>query len=280
MYSRASVASIVLIQQNQSESSGLHQMPRSRWRTSTSSRCGRHDRSRVVSVADLRRAAGSNHPDRRHACQRSSGADLRLDLLHRVRALRHAAGRRVAGHAHVGIGLSPPGHTGSGRDLGVQGIATIAIAAEGFGFGPLGSLRTNFTDGTSLTIPDAGRSYDQDGNNLIATDEGTSAVGNRLWTVGVSDTHKQTVIDLLQLVRVIEVGMDVNGDGSPDIDASRISFHGQSAGGRHGTMLAALDPTVNLVTLSGCCDHLAEYGRWNVNQRSGWVASSPPESRR
>ena len=111
-----------------------------------------------------------------------------------------------------------------------RGIATIWIAAEGYGFGPLGSLRTNFTDGTSLTIPDAGRSYDQDGNNAIATDEGTSAVGDRLWTVGASDTHKQTVIDLLQLVRVIEVGMDVDGDGSADIDASRISFHGQSAG--------------------------------------------------
>ena len=149
-----------------------------------------------------------------------------------------------------------------------RGIATIAIAAEGFGFGPLGSLRTNFTDGTSLTIPDAGRSYDQDGNNLIATDEGTNAAGDRLWIVGPNDTHKQTVIDLLQLVRVIEVGMDVDGDGSADIDASRISFHGQSAGGRHGTMLAALDPSVNLVTLSGCCATSPEYGRWNVNQRS------------
>jgi hypothetical protein len=149
-----------------------------------------------------------------------------------------------------------------------RGIATIAIAAEGYGFGPLGSLRTNFTDGTSLTIPDAGRSYDQDGNNLIATDEGTNAAGDQLWIVGPNDTHKQTVIDLMQLVRVIEVGMDVDGDGSADIDASRISFHGQSAGGRHGTMLAALDPSVNLVTLSGCCATSPEYLRWNVNQRS------------
>ena len=150
-----------------------------------------------------------------------------------------------------------------------KGIATISIAAEGFGFGPLGALRTNFTDGTSLTIPDAGRSYDQDGNNQIAADEGTSAVGDRQWIVGPSDTHKQTVIDLMQLVRVIEVGMDVDGDGQADLDASRISFHGQSAGGRHGTMLAALHPSVNLVTLSACCGTSPEYARWNVNQRSG-----------
>jgi hypothetical protein len=168
-----------------------------------------------------------------------------------------------------GLGYRHQGTPALAATWASRGIATISIAAEGFGFGPLGSLRTNFTDGTSLTIPDAGRSYDQDGNNLIATDEGTSAVGDRLWTVGVSDTHKQTVIDLLQLVRVIEVGMDVDGDGSADLDASRISFHGQSAGGRHGTMLAALDPSVNLVTISGCCGTSPEYGRWNVNQRSG-----------
>ena len=167
-----------------------------------------------------------------------------------------------------GLGYRHQGSPALAATWASRGIATITIAAEGFGFGPLGSLRTNFTDGTSLTIPDAGRSYDQDGNNLIATDEGMSAGGNRLWTVGPSDTHRQTVIDLLQLVRVIEVGMDVDGDGFPDLDPSRISFHGQSAGGRHGTMLAALDPSVNLVTLSGCCGTSPEYGRWNVNQRS------------
>jgi hypothetical protein len=168
-----------------------------------------------------------------------------------------------------GLGYRHQGTPALAATWASRGVATISIAAEGFGFGPLGSLRTSFTDGTSLTIPDAGRSYDQDGNNLTATDEGTSAVGDRLWTVGVSDTHKQTVIDLLQLVRVIEVGMDVDGDGSADLDASRISFHGQSAGGRHGTMLAALDPSVNLVTLSGCCATSPEYGRWNLSQRSG-----------
>ena len=167
-------------------------------------------------------------------------------------------GRAIATRAHR---LWPqPGHPRDRDDLDRSRrlrLRTARVTAD------------QFADGTSFTIPDAGRSYDQDGNNLIATDEGTSAAGDRLWTVGPSDTHKQTVIDLLQLVRVIEVGMDVDGDGSADIDASRISFHGQSAGGRHGTMLAALDPSVNLVTLSGCCSTSPEYARWNVNQRSG-----------
>jgi hypothetical protein len=39
------------------------------------------------------------------------------------------------------------------------------------------------------------------------------------------------VVDLLQLVRVIEVGMDVDGDTVPDLDPSRIYYFGQSLGG-------------------------------------------------
>src|SRR5688500_910114 len=150
-----------------------------------------------------------------------------------------------------------------------RGIATIGIGAEGFGFGPHGSLRTNFTDGTSLTIPDAGRSYDQDGNNQIVASEGSTASASRLWTIGESDTQKQTTIDLLQLVRVIEVGVDVDGDGDPDLDASRISYHGQSAGGRFGSILAALDPSVRVLTITGCCGISPEHGRWAPMRRAG-----------
>ena len=150
-----------------------------------------------------------------------------------------------------------------------RGIATIGIGSEGFGFGPLGSLRTHFTDGTSLTIPDAGRSYDQDGNNLIAGNEGSTAAANRLWTIGESDPQKQTAIDLLQLVRVVEVGVDIDGDAAADLDASKISYHGQSGGGRFGSILAALDPSVRTLTISGCCGISPEHGRWAPVRRSG-----------
>ena len=150
-----------------------------------------------------------------------------------------------------------------------RGIATIAIAAEGFGFGPLGSLRTNFTDGTSLTIPDAGRSYDQDGNNLIATDEGIE----RGWRSscgpsGASDTHKQTVIDLLQLA-ARDRGRDGRGrrwirrhrcvaDLVPRSVGRRPPRH--DAGGSRPER-EPRDPQRMLC-------HVPEYGRWNVNQRS------------
>jgi Bacterial virulence factor lipase N-terminal len=148
-----------------------------------------------------------------------------------------------------------------------RGVATVGLGADGFGFGPLSTLRFNFTDGTSLTIADPGRSYDQNGDNLIGAAEGSGAAGPRAWTTGASDTQKQTVIDLMQLTRVIELGMDVDGDGSADLDGSRISYHGQSAGGVYGAILAALDPSVKLLTVSGCCGLGPEHGRWNTTQR-------------
>ena len=48
----------------------------------------------------------------------------------------------------------------------------------------------------------------------------------------------------MQLVREIEVGMDVDGNGTRDLDASRISYFGQSFGGIYGTKFLAIEPNV------------------------------------
>jgi hypothetical protein len=48
----------------------------------------------------------------------------------------------------------------------------------------------------------------------------------------------------MQLVRVIQLGMDVNGDGTPDLDPSRISYFGVSWGGNLGSLLLAVEPAV------------------------------------
>ena len=48
----------------------------------------------------------------------------------------------------------------------------------------------------------------------------------------------------MQLVRVIEVGVDVDADGRPDLDPSRIYYFGQSLGGMLGTILLAVEPHV------------------------------------
>jgi hypothetical protein len=129
--------------------------------------------------------------------------------------------------------------------MAAHGIATITINAVGHGFGPLSTLtvmRTP-TDGGSVTFPSGGRGIDQDNDNTIDANEGliTSPPRSILMT---TDGIRQTVADLMQLVRVIEVGMDVEGNGSRDLDPSRIYYFGQSLGGIYGTDFLAVEPSV------------------------------------
>src|SRR5262249_33722305 len=65
------------------------------------------------------------------------------------------------------------------------------------------------------------------------------------------DGRRQTAVDLMQLVRVIEVGIDVDGDTVPDLDASRIYYVGHSLGGMYGTLLLAVEPSVHAGVLNG-----------------------------
>ena len=61
----------------------------------------------------------------------------------------------------------------------------------------------------------------------------------------------------MQLVREIEVGMDVDGDGTRDLDAERISYFGQSFGGIYGTKFLAVEPNVQagVPNVAGRLDH-------------------------
>ena len=124
------------------------------------------------------------------------------------------------------------------------GIATIAINVVGHGGGPLGTLTVNRTAGGPVTLSAGGRGFDQDGNGAIDSTEGVNAAPPKT-LVGGRDGLRQTVIDLMQLVREVEVGMDVDGNGSRDLDASRISYFGQSFGGIYGTKFLAVEPNVH-----------------------------------
>ena len=62
--------------------------------------------------------------------------------------------------------------------------------------------------------------------------------------VGSRDGLRQTVIDLMSLVREIEVGVDVDGNGTRDLDPAKISYFGQSFGGIYGTKFLAVEPNV------------------------------------
>jgi len=127
--------------------------------------------------------------------------------------------------------------------MAAHGVATIAINMSGNGLGSLGTLTINRTTGGPVTFPAGGRSVDQNNDNNIVDGEGRSAATPRT-IISSRDAAIQTIADLMQLVRVIEVGMDVDGDGLPDLDPAHITFFGHSLGGMWGTIFVAVEPDV------------------------------------
>ena len=127
--------------------------------------------------------------------------------------------------------------------LASHGLAVIGTNAAGCGFGPLTTVRLGFTDGASVTVPVAGRSFDQNGDGVIGSREGDSAVGSRTLQLN-ADTQLQTLADLTQLIRVLQAGVDIDADGQVDLNAARIYYQGYSLGGGYGTLLFATAPEV------------------------------------
>ena len=130
-----------------------------------------------------------------------------------------------------------------------HGIATIAISFYGNGFGPLSTLTVNRIGDTPVTLPAGGRGVDQNNDNVFVEGEGRSAAPPRS-LISSRDAAQQTIADFMQLVRVIEFGMDVDGDTAPDLDSSRIYFFGHSLGGMWGTIFLAIEPNVRAGVLN------------------------------
>jgi dienelactone hydrolase len=143
------------------------------------------------------------------------------------------------------------------ESLAEQGIATIAINAVGHGFGPLSTLTVSQTDGSQVTFSAGGRGRDQDGDGDIKANEGVDATSAQS-VLFRSDGMRQTAADLMQLVRVIEVGINVHGgEGEQDLDPSRIYYVGQSLGGNYGTVFLAVEPDVRAGVISAPGNPLA-----------------------
>ncbi|HEX3140634.1 MAG TPA: hypothetical protein VHQ87_11300, partial [Rhizobacter sp.] len=127
--------------------------------------------------------------------------------------------------------------------LASRGIATVAINVVGHGGGAQSSLYVVPTAGAPVGVPAGGRGIDQNGDDIIDSTEGVNAVAPRS-IISSRDGLRQTVIDIMQLVRQIEVGVDVDGDGAVDLDAQRIYYAGQSFGGIYGTILLGVEPHI------------------------------------
>jgi hypothetical protein len=129
--------------------------------------------------------------------------------------------------------------------LADSGIATIAINVVGHGGGPLGTLTVVRPGGDTVRFPAGGRGQDVDGDGDIESTEGVDAAPTQ-GIISNRDGLRQTVVDLMQLVRVISAGMDVDGDGADDLSRERIFYFGQSFGGIYGTKLIAVDPKIEV----------------------------------
>jgi hypothetical protein len=118
-------------------------------------------------------------------------------------------------------------------------MATIAINVVGHGGFP-GGLYTATTTSGIVTLPDGGRGVDQNGNGVYdqQNTEGVGAVGAANELVSNRDGLRQTTIDLMQLVKVLQQG-SIAG-----LSTSRIYYAGQSFGGIYGVQLLGLDPDI------------------------------------
>ena len=135
---------------------------------------------------------------------------------------------------------APPAVAGT---LARNGIASVAINVVGHGGGQLGTYTISRVGLPSVTLPLGGRGIDQDGNGTIDSTEGVNAAPpNTL--IGNRDGLRQTTIDLMQLVKVLEGGVDVDGNGTDDLSTSRIYYAGQSFGGIYGAQLLGLEPDI------------------------------------
>jgi hypothetical protein len=144
--------------------------------------------------------------------------------------------------------------------LARAGIATIAINVVGHGGGPLGTYTVTRKDGSEVKLSDGGRGIDQNGDGKIDSTEGVGAIGAQT-LISNRDGLRQTTIDLMELVKVLEQGVDVYGDGSPDLSTSRIYYAGQSFGGIYGTELMGSEPDVRAGVLNVAGGPIIEVAR-------------------
>jgi hypothetical protein len=177
----------------------------------------------------------------------------------------------IAGHGAGGGGKNTGNvPVAAAAKLAEHGLATIAINAVGTGGGPLGTLMVTRLDTSKVTLLAGGRNIDRDGNGVFDHPAGSlpeafyTAPGSPEALVFVRDAIGQTVIDLMQLVREIQVGIDVDGDGAPDLDPNRIYYFGNSLSGIYGTSFVALEPAVRAGVLGAAGGSTVEDARLNA----------------
>ncbi len=163
----------------------------------------------------------------------------------------------LAGH---GIGDSRLGMPTAIAAANSAGLAVVAISAVGHGYGPDSSYLFTQANGTVTEVPAPGRGRDLDGAGTIDLVEGCVIVAAGKPIV-VRDCVRQTAIDMMQLVHAIREGVDLDGDGTRDLNPGAIQYLGQSLGAMYGTLLMAVEPDVTTAVLNAAEGSGTETGR-------------------
>ncbi|MBU6256816.1 MAG: hypothetical protein KGJ30_01810 [Burkholderiales bacterium] len=156
-----------------------------------------------------------------------------------------------------------------------MGVAVVGINAVGHGGGPLTHIDLRLRDGTLASIPGNGRSVAMKG--LLGTPEGSFARYGGLNAVGrdslidLRDGVRQTVVDLMQLTRMIAAGVDVDGSGRNTLDPDRIFYAGASLGGVYGTVFTAMEPRIR------AAEFFVTGGPWPDLVRMGGIHQRPAQ---
>ena len=126
----------------------------------------------------------------------------------------------------------------------------VCFNQVGHGFGPDSTFTVFRASVPPVSFPFGGRGIDLDGNGTFAAGEGALAVGDRAILVA-RDANRQNVTDAVQLLRVLEAGVDVDGDGGRDLDPSRVYLAGLSLGADLATLVAAVEPRIRATIING-----------------------------
>ena len=125
----------------------------------------------------------------------------------------------------------------------------MSIDAVGHGFGPNSLLRLTRNDGTVIDAPTQGRGRDVNADGRIDPAEGCILIapGNPDF---ISTCLRETALDYQKLIREIQANIDLDLDRSPDLNPNSIQYLGQSLGAMYGTILTAIDPSIDAAVLN------------------------------
>ena len=167
-----------------------------------------------------------------------------------------AGGWPVAIFGHPNGGYKEDPSLSVASSMAAQGIATIAINGVGHGFGPLGALTVSESVGAPVTFSAGGRGIDQDGDGLIAGNEGLEhgrATRCPLFQRWHSANGRRP-----DAARAGHPGRDGRGRRrAARAEPLRIFYFGQSFGANYGTVFLAVDPSVRAGVLTVAGDPLA-----------------------